>query len=148
MFDLGWSEILLIAVVAFVLLGPQDLVRVMRKVGYWIQKARLTLVTFQRMLDAATYDEDIRKLKKDLQHAGRETTQTLGAQIPEAQIPEAQIPRAVTASVSVDTAHVTAGSNENPDILAGYLPGGMPETLPHSGKEAHPRIPAQGDKHA
>jgi Tat protein translocase TatB subunit len=73
MFDLGWSEIALIAVVAFVLLGPQDLVRVMRKVGYWTQKARLTLVTYQRMLEAAAYDEDISRMKKELQTLKHET---------------------------------------------------------------------------
>ena len=74
MFDLGWSEIVLIAVVAFVLLGPQALVRVMRKVGYFVQKARLTMVTFQRMLEAAAYDEDIRHMQKELKDLKHETT--------------------------------------------------------------------------
>lgn len=74
MFDLGWSEIVLIAVVAFVLLGPHDLVRVMRKVGYFVQKARLTMLTFQRMLEAAAYDEDIRRMQKELTDIKHETT--------------------------------------------------------------------------
>ena len=73
MFDLGWSEIALIAVVAFVLLGPQDLVRVMRKVGYFVQKARLTIVTFQRMLEAAAYDEDIMRMQKEMKDLKHET---------------------------------------------------------------------------
>ena len=38
MFDIGYSELLLIAIVALVVIGPKDLPRVMRMVGGWVGK--------------------------------------------------------------------------------------------------------------
>ena len=40
MLDLGWTEILVIGVIALVVVGPKDLPRVLRYVGYWVGKAR------------------------------------------------------------------------------------------------------------
>ena len=40
MFDIGYSELLLIAVVALIVIGPKDLPRVMRTVGHWVGRAR------------------------------------------------------------------------------------------------------------
>jgi sec-independent protein translocase protein TatB len=35
MFEIGWTELVLIAVVAIVVIGPKDLPRAMRVVGQW-----------------------------------------------------------------------------------------------------------------
>ncbi|MBT4168292.1 MAG: twin-arginine translocase subunit TatB, partial [Rhodospirillaceae bacterium] len=40
MLDIGWTEILVIAVVAIVVIGPKDLPRTLRTVGQWIAQAR------------------------------------------------------------------------------------------------------------
>ena len=40
MFDLGYSELLLIAVVALVVIGPKDLPKALRVVGQWMGKGR------------------------------------------------------------------------------------------------------------
>ena len=40
MFDIGWSELAVVAVVALVVIGPKDLPRVLRSVGQWVAKAR------------------------------------------------------------------------------------------------------------
>jgi sec-independent protein translocase protein TatB len=40
MLDVGYSELLLIAVVALVVIGPKDLPRVLRHVGGWVARAR------------------------------------------------------------------------------------------------------------
>ncbi|MBT7979508.1 MAG: twin-arginine translocase subunit TatB, partial [Rhodospirillaceae bacterium] len=40
MLDIGWTEILVIAVVAIVVIGPKDLPRALRTVGQWVGKAR------------------------------------------------------------------------------------------------------------
>jgi len=40
MFDLGYSELLLIAVVALVVIGPKDLPKALRVVGQWAGKGR------------------------------------------------------------------------------------------------------------
>ena len=40
MFDIGWSELVVIAVVALIAIGPKELPGVLRMVGQWIGKAR------------------------------------------------------------------------------------------------------------
>ncbi len=40
MFDFGYSELLLIAVVALLVIGPKDLPKAMRVVGHWMGKGR------------------------------------------------------------------------------------------------------------
>ena len=40
MFDIGWTELLTVAVVAIVVIGPKDLPRAMRTVGQWTGKMK------------------------------------------------------------------------------------------------------------
>src|SRR4028119_1381678 len=40
MFDLGWSEMLLIGIVALIVVGPKELPGLFRNVGIWVGKAR------------------------------------------------------------------------------------------------------------
>ena len=40
MFDLGWAELFVIAVVALIVIGPRDLPKTMRIVASWFRKAR------------------------------------------------------------------------------------------------------------
>ena len=44
MFDIGWSELLVIAVVAIVVVGPKDLPRLMRTFGHYAGKLRRAAV--------------------------------------------------------------------------------------------------------
>jgi sec-independent protein translocase protein TatB len=53
MFDVGWSEILVIAVVAIVVVGPKDLPRMLRTVGKTMGKVRRTANDFKRQFDDA-----------------------------------------------------------------------------------------------
>jgi Tat protein translocase TatB subunit len=47
MFDIGWSELVVIAVVALVVIGPKELPGVLRMVGQWMGKARKMAGEFQ-----------------------------------------------------------------------------------------------------
>jgi len=70
MFDLGWSEILVVAVVAIIVVGPKDLPKLLRTVGQWVRRARSLASEFQRgMMDLAdTADlKDLKDLKKDVE---------------------------------------------------------------------------------
>jgi len=51
MFDIGFSEILLIFIVALIVLGPQKLPRVVREVGRWVGRARAMARQFQEQLE-------------------------------------------------------------------------------------------------
>ena len=52
MFDIGFSEILVIFVLALIVLGPEKLPRVVREVGRWVGRARALARQFQEQLEA------------------------------------------------------------------------------------------------
>ncbi|HTB03257.1 MAG TPA: Sec-independent protein translocase protein TatB [Bradyrhizobium sp.] len=64
MFDIGWSEFLLIAVVALVAIGPKELPGVLRMVGQWMGKARKMAAEFQGQFQEAMREAEMADLKK------------------------------------------------------------------------------------
>ena len=51
MFDFGFSEILLVFVLALIVLGPEKLPTVVRRVGRWVGRARAMARQFQEQLE-------------------------------------------------------------------------------------------------
>ena len=51
MLDIGWSELLLVAVVAVVVVGPKELPQLMRTFGFYAGKLRRAASDFQRQFD-------------------------------------------------------------------------------------------------
>lgn len=69
MFDLGWSELLVIGIVALIVVGPKDLPRMLRTLGQYAARARSVAREFQRSMDEAARQADLdelRQVKKDL----------------------------------------------------------------------------------
>jgi sec-independent protein translocase protein TatB len=71
MFDIGWTELLLIAVVAIVVIGPKDLPRAMRAVGHWTGKVKRMAGDFQRQFNEALREADLGDVKKEVDRLGR-----------------------------------------------------------------------------
>jgi sec-independent protein translocase protein TatB len=64
MFDIGWSEIMVIAVVALIAIGPKELPGVLRTVGQWMGKARRMAAEFQGQFQEAMREAEMADLKK------------------------------------------------------------------------------------
>jgi sec-independent protein translocase protein TatB len=64
MFDIGWSEIAVIAVVALIAIGPKELPGVLRMVGQWMGKARKMAGEFQGQFREAMREAEMADLKK------------------------------------------------------------------------------------
>src|ERR1700745_1764859 len=64
MFDIGWSEIVVIAVVALIAIGPKELPGVLRTVGQWMGKARRMAAEFQSQFQEAMREAEMADLKK------------------------------------------------------------------------------------
>ena len=56
MFDLGWSELLVIGIVALIVVGPKDLPVLFRNVGRFVGKARAMARDFSRAMNDAVRD--------------------------------------------------------------------------------------------
>ncbi|HYH39567.1 MAG TPA: Sec-independent protein translocase protein TatB [Azospirillum sp.] len=64
MFDIGWSELMIIAVVALVVIGPKDLPQAIYAIGKWVRKARLVARDFQGHLDDMMREAELDDLRK------------------------------------------------------------------------------------
>ena len=64
MFDLSSPHLLLVAVVAVVVIGPKDLPKAMRVVGYWVGKARGTMRQFRAGFDAMVREAELAEMEK------------------------------------------------------------------------------------
>jgi sec-independent protein translocase protein TatB len=64
MFDIGWSELVLIGVVALIAIGPKELPGVLRMVGQWLGKARRMAGEFQSQFQEAMREADVAEMKK------------------------------------------------------------------------------------
>lgn len=64
MFDIASPELLLVAVVAIVVIGPKDLPKAMRVVGYWVGKARGTMRQFRSGFDAMVREAELAEMEK------------------------------------------------------------------------------------
>jgi sec-independent protein translocase protein TatB len=75
MFDLGWSEMAIILVVALLVIGPKDLPRVAREIGRWSAKARSMAREFQRSLDDMAREAELQDIKAEIEKASRTNVQ-------------------------------------------------------------------------
>ena len=64
MFDVAPSELLLVAVIALVVIGPKDLPRVMRVVGKWVSKARGVARQFRAGFDEMVRESELREMEE------------------------------------------------------------------------------------
>ena len=69
MFDIGWSELLVIAVVALIAIGPKELPGVLRMIGQWMGKARRMASDFQGQFNEAMREAEMADIKKTFDDA-------------------------------------------------------------------------------
>ena len=71
MFDIGWTELLLIAVRAIVVIGPKDLPRAMRSVGQWTTRVKRMAGDFQRQFNEGVREAELDDVKKEVTKLGK-----------------------------------------------------------------------------
>ncbi|MDP2738827.1 MAG: Sec-independent protein translocase protein TatB [Pseudorhodobacter sp.] len=66
MFDIGWTELLLIGMVALIVIGPKELPGMFRTMGRFTAKARSMARDFQRAMESAADEAGVKDVAKDL----------------------------------------------------------------------------------
>ena len=74
MFDISWSEFLLIGIVALIVIGPKELPAVMRTLGQWTRKVRSMASEFQNQFQEAMREAEMTDLKKQVDDMARDVT--------------------------------------------------------------------------
>jgi sec-independent protein translocase protein TatB len=94
MFEVGFSELLLISVIALVVLGPERLPKLVGQVGRWVGKARSMARQFREQLESEVNLEEL--------------TKTPPRPAPSYPPPGEAPPNEPSMSDSLSTAHMTA----------------------------------------
>jgi sec-independent protein translocase protein TatB len=121
MFDIGYTELLVIAIVALVVIGPKDLPRVMRTVGAWVGRARGMARHFRSGLDTMMRESELEEMEKKW----REENARILAEHPFAEPladPEALAAPADLLPAPEDTAPEAEPGGSPPAVAGGPLP--------------------------
>lgn len=112
MFDIGFSELMLIGFVALIVLGPERLPKAARFVGLWVRRARAQWYSVRGELERELAADELKRSLRETQAA----VEDIDAQMRQAGADarrEFEAMRAATASAA--TTHVTAQGDTTPD---------------------------------
>ena len=80
MFDIAWSELMLIGAVALVVIGPKDLPKAMRTVGQVVGKVRRMAGEFQSQFNDAMREAELHELKKQVEDVGGSVSSSMSTE--------------------------------------------------------------------
>ncbi len=106
MFDIGFSEILVIFILALIVLGPERLPRVVREVGRWVGRARAMARQFQDQLEE---EVDVNRSRSTWRGAPSTPAQEMQ---PAAEAPRAALTEPSPAATSAHEPHAAEGQPE------------------------------------
>ncbi|WP_420565395.1 Sec-independent protein translocase protein TatB [Thalassobaculum sp.] len=72
MFDLGWQEFILIAIITVIVVGPKDLPRVVRSISQWVRKARSMAREFQNSLEEVAREAELEDVRREVQSISKD----------------------------------------------------------------------------
>ncbi|MDI1227054.1 MAG: Sec-independent protein translocase protein TatB [bacterium] len=75
MFDVAWSEMLVIIAVAVVVIGPKDLPKLLYAAGKFTRKVKIFTHDIQTSLDRIIHDEELNEITREANKPGGENLQ-------------------------------------------------------------------------
>jgi sec-independent protein translocase protein TatB len=116
MFDIGWSEIAVIAVVALIAIGPKELPGVLRMVGQWMGKARKMASEFQGQFQEAMREAEMADLKKSFDEVKEAASGFTGGNI------MTSLQKDVTSALRIDDVDKPMDPQAAPSVEASAIP--------------------------
>ncbi len=156
MFDLGFGELLLIAVVALVVLGPERLPKAARFAGLWVRRARAQWYSVKSELERELAAEELKRSIDDTREAAGSLRDRVRAggdevkrdfermrdEVSDAIEPWSAPPPATPGADAVTDAGIEAGIETNPAREAGEAPDAADADATHDSASS-----AAGDAH-
>lgn len=132
MFDIAWSELLLIGAVALIFIGPKDLPGLLVNIGRWVRRARSIASEFQSSLDQAVREAEVDALKQKMNAAVMDA---------EKQMPTIDLP-SFSMQLDAPSVQTSATAAETvPTAETGSAPDGAVAEPPSSEPPSSPEIP-------
>jgi sec-independent protein translocase protein TatB len=141
MFEVGWTELLVIGIVALIVVGPRDLPGMFRALGRFTAKARSLGREFQRAMEAAADEAGVKDVAKDLRAAADPKKMGLDALNDAAKRFEAWDPKRQPAKPAAVVAGSPAAAAPQPAAAAAPAPS---EAAAQAPAETQPAEPPRG----
>ena len=144
MFDFSGSELLVIAIVALVVIGPKDLPKVLRTVGKWAAKARAVAREFQSSIDQMIRESELEDVKKEVEKVA---STDIGHEIEKSVDPKGELQSSLQPPDLADTVGNLTGTAETSTPSAGEAVTQPPEIAAptESGTAAEPASSAPAE---
>ena len=143
MFDIGWSELVVIAVVALIAIGPKELPGVLRMVGQWMSKARKMAAEFQGQFQEAMREAEMADLKKTFDEVKEAATGFTGGNV------MTSLQKDVGDALRIDDIDKPGVSaTDTPAISATDTPAIEPPVIPTTPAPPIPETFSEADAHA
>lgn len=123
MFDIGFSELLLIAVVALIVLGPERLPKAARFAGLWVRRARQQWYSVKSEFENELASEELKRSLRETQ----ETLRSAEAQLREGAGALQQQVAELEAQATAPGPAPQAAADATPDATSDATPGAAPD---------------------
>lgn len=134
MFDIAWSEMLVIGAVALVVIGPKDLPKALRSVGEAVGKIRRMASEFQNQFNDAMREAELHDIKKQVEEVGGTVQAATRVDFNPIQTIREELKGATTGAAAADSAttvaHAGANGAESPPATMAEPTLPLPEIPP------------------
>ena len=132
MFDIGWSEMAVVALIALLIIGPKDLPKTMRTLSQWVRKAKAMTREFQSGIDDMIRESELDEARKAIDSV---SSTSIENSIADTVDPTGSVKESLS-DIQKTAASTTADSPDKSKASANPLPGGgfraKPEETPSS----------------
>ena len=119
MFDVGFSELLIIAVVALLVLGPERLPKAARFAGLWVRKARAQWYSVKSEFELELAQEEMKQHLQSVENSIKAPMQELQSDLRNAQD---EINNGFVDAIETDVPPETSTETQAPDAAVNELP--------------------------
>ncbi len=123
MFDFGFSELILIAMVALIVVGPERLPKVARTAGHMLGRLQRYVSDVKSDIQREMQIEDLKKLQQEVEKQARDIETSVRSQMAKVESDLGKTASEVRESLTVDAAPTSASA---PDGPAAELTGAAP----------------------
>ena len=144
MFDIGFSELMVIALVALVVIGPERLPGVARTVGHLLGRLQRYVADVKADINREIELDELRKMRDSFQEAASDVESTVRKEL-------AKTEQELNQSVATAVSEAPAAAAEAPPEIAAQQPPApaAAEPIPHvPAAEPAPHPPEGGEKTA